>query len=491
MDTGLYNQLDTYREPDSCIKTAFLDILLHRAVLNEREIKLLDKGEKRWEQIVSPNKSLKLAFKSYPERPPRPPRSLLSEGEKEVSSHSNNKTTPSALELHSKVVPARILMVTSRTIRIDKPNTLLNTISRITMNIHTLFKSANSKFIEFPYSIDPRFLSYGFGPSISAGLNWGANTCNSKLSTIEESFEADEREVSGILRRYEHSQDHKELVEQIQNLSQEALFKKDKEDALFVSTTIAHISPIPSTNSLQGSLHLIVESQNPSENGSNSLKDDLKEKPSSQLHYHLWQQTICCPMSFSLMLNPTTLSNIRNGYFWWRKTIGIRLARQKDFPLHTYLSYALHASRKRLSGWCAFAWSEWGCPFSWQVCYDLLCTIRHITHEEIVLIARHVQMGSTSYIELKHTPFMLTVFSPRVQAIPCSHIVGPMTEQHGSWHQTATRISYKEKRALVVPRMWSSLSATVLLVLMGRDFLSLGLGEKLPNTAHASPGDRT
>lgn len=93
--------------------------------------------------------------------------------------------------------------------------------------------------------------------------------------------------MSGILRRYEHSQDHKELVEQIQNLSQEALFKKDKEDALFVSTTIAHISPIPSTNSLQGSLHLIVESQNPSENGSNSLKDDLKEKPSSQLHYHL------------------------------------------------------------------------------------------------------------------------------------------------------------------------------------------------------------
>ncbi len=88
-------------------------------------------------------------------------------------------------------------------------------------------------------------------------------------------------------------------------------------------------------------------------------------------------------------------------------------------------------------------------------------------------------------------PFMLIVCSPRVQAIRCSHVAGSMTEQHGSWHQTATRISCEEKRTIVIPRMWSSLSATKVPILSERDLLSPGLVEILSNTAHASPGDRT
>ncbi len=44
---------------------------------------------------------------------------------------------------------------------------------------------------------------------------------------------------------------------------------------------------------------------------------------------------------------------------------------------------------------------------------------------------------------------------------------------------------------IVIPRMWSSLSATVFPVLTGRDLLSPGFVEKTPKVAHASPGDRT
>lgn len=146
------------------------------------------------------------------------------------------------------------------------------------MNIHTPFKSANSKFFEYPYPIDPRFLSYGFGSSISTGLNQGTNIHDPKLSTIKESFDANEREVSGILRRHEHSQNHEELAEQILNLSQEVLFNKGKECTPFAYPTTAHISPMPSSDSLQGSIHPLPGSRSPSENKNSSLKDDPKEK---------------------------------------------------------------------------------------------------------------------------------------------------------------------------------------------------------------------
>ncbi len=41
----------------------------HWSVLTERGAELLDEGEERWECIVAPNKSFRLAFSSYPERP--------------------------------------------------------------------------------------------------------------------------------------------------------------------------------------------------------------------------------------------------------------------------------------------------------------------------------------------------------------------------------------------------------------------------------------
>ncbi len=82
------------------------------------------------------------------------------------------------------------------------------------MNIHTPFKYSNRKFFKLPQSIDTRFSSYDFGLSISMGPRPGVNLPNPKLPPVkEDNFEEDKREVSRILRRYEHSQDHEEIKE--------------------------------------------------------------------------------------------------------------------------------------------------------------------------------------------------------------------------------------------------------------------------------------
>ncbi len=46
-----------------------------------------------------------------------------------------------------------------------------------------------------------------------------------------------------------------------------------------------------------------------------------------------------------------------------RKMIGIGSARQKDFPLHTYLVYVSHANRKRASGCSCFRMKRMRLPF--------------------------------------------------------------------------------------------------------------------------------
>lgn len=118
INTGLYDQLESYKEPDSCIRRALLKIPLHRAVLNERGIELLDKEEERCEKIVPPNKSLRLAFRSYPERPPQ---SSMSYSKMELSPHMDNRTTSLVSGSDSKVLPARIPVATARAIKINRP----------------------------------------------------------------------------------------------------------------------------------------------------------------------------------------------------------------------------------------------------------------------------------------------------------------------------------------------------------------------------------
>ncbi|KAK0241959.1 hypothetical protein EDD85DRAFT_787504 [Armillaria nabsnona] len=239
MDAGLYDQLDEIRDPTDRIRQALKTVSFHRSILKEQGAELLSEGEGRWEHIIPPNKSFRLAFSSYSER--------LAQ----AKNQQDKELKPQA------VVSTELQQVTLRAMDAIKPETLLNLTSGIMMNIHTLFKDIDSKFFQFSYPINTQFSSYEFRPSVSLGLRPEMNLPNPDLSTVKENnLEVDEREVSRILRRYEYSQDQEQLREHLQAMSQNATPDKGKSRALFnyTTATIAHISPIPSTASPQESI---------------------------------------------------------------------------------------------------------------------------------------------------------------------------------------------------------------------------------------------
>lgn len=152
-DAGLYEQLEEIKDPANRIRRSLQIIPSHRTILEEQGMELLAEGEEQWEHIVPPNKSLRLAFSSYPERPVKP-----------KAQHEQ------ALELvtHKVETPAfaNIFNFGRRT-SIPKSTPLPPTIS---MNIRTPFKSPMGSFFEILSTVRPVYSTYNFGQSISTNL---------------------------------------------------------------------------------------------------------------------------------------------------------------------------------------------------------------------------------------------------------------------------------------------------------------------------------
>ncbi len=209
-NSELYDQLDDIKDPSWKIQNALCNISSHRVILSERGAELLDEDEERWECIILPNKSLHMAFRSYPERSPCHKETPLTEDnllksseEKEPSADPNNSqkgpVNSSSLEMAIQLLAP----IPTRQTRTDTPLTFA---SEISMNIPTPFKSSSHQFFDFTPPFTGNFQTYDFGPSISIGLQQGQKHRDARLSTVEEnSAELEEKEVSGILRGFDYS----------------------------------------------------------------------------------------------------------------------------------------------------------------------------------------------------------------------------------------------------------------------------------------------
>ncbi len=168
-DARLYKQLEEIKDPANRIRRSLQIIPSHRTILEKQGTELLAEGEEQWECIVPPNKSLRLAFSSYPERPVKP-----------------KAQCEQALELATHKVETPAFANTfnfRRRTSILKNTPLPLTIS---MNIRTPFKSPIGSFFKILSTVRPVYSMYYFRQSISTHFPQQMHMANPVLSILEE-----------------------------------------------------------------------------------------------------------------------------------------------------------------------------------------------------------------------------------------------------------------------------------------------------------------
>ncbi|KAK0435501.1 hypothetical protein EV421DRAFT_1740160 [Armillaria borealis] len=256
MDAGLYEQLEEIKDPAGRIRRSLQVIPSHRTILEERGAELLADGEERWEQIVPPNKSLRLAFSSYPEKPVKP-----------------RAQREQALEL----VPCKVeTPALANTFNFGKRTSMPNITplpQTISMNIRTPFKSPMGSFFEIPLTARPIYSTYDFGPGISSNFPQRRHAANPVLSILEEGETTREvREVTDILQSQE---------DPIENESK-PYEDKGKSRAPYEYPSV-HISPVPSAPSTRRSVQLTPADPDPDPDPpSGSEIEDTQSRHSSR-----------------------------------------------------------------------------------------------------------------------------------------------------------------------------------------------------------------
>ncbi len=223
-DAGLYEQLEEIKDPANRIRCSLQTIPSHRTILEEQGAELLAEGEKRWEHIVPPNKSLRPAFSSYSERPVKP-----------------KAQCEQALELAMCKVETPAFANTfnfGRRTSIPKSTPLPPTIF---MNIRTPFKSPMGSFFEILSTVRPVYSTYDFGQSISTNFPQRTHVANPVLSILEEGEMTKEVwEVTDILQNQE----------ELEEGESKPYEDKGKSHAPYEYPS-AHISPVPSMPSIR------------------------------------------------------------------------------------------------------------------------------------------------------------------------------------------------------------------------------------------------
>ncbi len=118
----------------------------------------------------------------------------------------------------------------------------------ISLNVKTPYKDLRSGFFNFLPTQDFNASAFNFGPSVSAPFPSVPPRIYNFLPVVEEegSHTLEEREVTGMLTNQDEMGSYEEGDSKFAAFEQAIPPDKGKQKALFIYSSAAHISPVPS-----------------------------------------------------------------------------------------------------------------------------------------------------------------------------------------------------------------------------------------------------